>query len=457
MAALFAVMSLLNNLAFAFHISQPMHMVFRSANLMVTYAFGRVFFGKRYSRDALVTILLLTAGAVCNTIAEATVGDTARKAKAGGGGGCTGVGCGNAAPLDVGGSAATAAAASSSAAYMFTWIMGVAILSAVLCLQSVLGEYQNWVGRTFASKAPLLPNGKPDRRETNAESMFYMHALSLPILASLLLVQAAPTRGGEDSSSTTEGGWVAPLPFTITFQPVLSALARWNASPASSVYLSEVAASTTSGLVARLSAHVGGLIMSAVGLGSLPAMWLFVGLNVVTQYMCIRGVYDLIGATDNLTVNVVLTVRKALSVLVSIVAFGNTFTPWHWVGASLVFAGAYVFQTLPNGGQAVTTATTTSIAAGSAPPPLSLSASASSTTSSSSGGDAEKGRARVGTGSSVEDQHATGTSASGAGTDRVASRRHHAATAGDGAAGTASPRLRVATGRGASVDGRKAK
>lgn len=47
MAGLFAVMSLLNNIAFAFHISQPLHMVFRSANLMVTYAFGRVLFGKR--------------------------------------------------------------------------------------------------------------------------------------------------------------------------------------------------------------------------------------------------------------------------------------------------------------------------------------------------------------------------------------------------------------------------
>jgi hypothetical protein len=46
MAGLFAVMSLLNNVAFAFNISQPMHMVFRSANLMVTYAFGRAFFGK---------------------------------------------------------------------------------------------------------------------------------------------------------------------------------------------------------------------------------------------------------------------------------------------------------------------------------------------------------------------------------------------------------------------------
>jgi hypothetical protein len=49
MAALFAVMSLLNNAAFAFNISQPMHMVFRSANLMVTYAFGRVFFNKRWA------------------------------------------------------------------------------------------------------------------------------------------------------------------------------------------------------------------------------------------------------------------------------------------------------------------------------------------------------------------------------------------------------------------------
>lgn len=47
MTVLFFSMSYLNNAAFAFHISQPMHMVFRSANLMVTYVMGWACFRKR--------------------------------------------------------------------------------------------------------------------------------------------------------------------------------------------------------------------------------------------------------------------------------------------------------------------------------------------------------------------------------------------------------------------------
>lgn len=44
---LFFAMSFLNNIAFAFHISQPLHMVFRSANLLVTYVVGLVWLEKR--------------------------------------------------------------------------------------------------------------------------------------------------------------------------------------------------------------------------------------------------------------------------------------------------------------------------------------------------------------------------------------------------------------------------
>ena len=50
MTVLFFTMSYLNNAAFAFHISQPLHMVFRSSSLMVTYAMGRAFFNKRCVR-----------------------------------------------------------------------------------------------------------------------------------------------------------------------------------------------------------------------------------------------------------------------------------------------------------------------------------------------------------------------------------------------------------------------
>jgi solute carrier family 35 (UDP-xylose/UDP-N-acetylglucosamine transporter), member B4 len=47
MTLLFFAMSFLNNAAFAFNISQPLHMVFRSSSLVVTYVVGYVGFGKR--------------------------------------------------------------------------------------------------------------------------------------------------------------------------------------------------------------------------------------------------------------------------------------------------------------------------------------------------------------------------------------------------------------------------
>jgi hypothetical protein len=40
----------------------------------------------------------------------------------------------------------------------------------------------------------------------------------------------------------------------------------------------------------------------------LPIMWTHVVLNVVSQYVCLVGVYGLIGLADQLTVNVALTV-----------------------------------------------------------------------------------------------------------------------------------------------------
>ena len=51
--------------------------------------------------------------------------------------------------------------------------------------------------------------------------------------------------------------------------------------------------------------------------------------------------------TSNLTVNVALSVRKAISLLISIVYFGNAFTMGHAIGAVLVFGGTLLYQEAP--------------------------------------------------------------------------------------------------------------
>lgn len=62
------------------------------------------------------------------------------------------------------------------------------------------------------------------------------------------------------------------------------------------------------------------------------------------RYLCVQTVYQLINSADSLTVNMALTVRKVVSLLASVLAFNNTFTVYHTVGAVMVFGGALLFS-----------------------------------------------------------------------------------------------------------------
>ncbi|KAM6937095.1 UDP-xylose and UDP-N-acetylglucosamine transporter [Xenentodon cancila] len=79
-----------------------------------------------------------------------------------------------------------------------------------------------------------------------------------------------------------------------------------------------------------------------VGL-TLPILWIFLLINVVTQYVCIRGVFILTTECTSLTVTLVVTLRKFLSLIFSIIYFQNPFTAWHWVGTAVVFVGTLMY------------------------------------------------------------------------------------------------------------------
>jgi UDP-xylose/UDP-N-acetylglucosamine transporter B4 len=293
-------MSWLNNLAFAFHISQPMHMVFRSSNLMISFIFGWAVKGKRYTSGQLVAVTLLTLGAGLATMAEARVGDTAAAA-ANLGGGCGGCGSDPLPSLEMN---------AAGAAYMWTWGTGVAILTAVLLLQTLLGSRQDDSSKLYGH-APF-------------EAMFYMHTLSLPVL--LLL-------GGRDFSGS---------------------IAKWSASPRADTVVASLVADAGTGSAARAAGAAflwlsGALSPLRLDFASLPVLWLQVAANVATQWVCLMGVYSLIAAADQLTVNVILTLRKFVSLMLSIALFGNTFTTYHWVGSVAVFGGAALFSASGSG------------------------------------------------------------------------------------------------------------
>lgn len=69
----------------------------------------------------------------------------------------------------------------------------------------------------------------------------------------------------------------------------------------------------------------------------LPSQLVYLVMNVLTQYACIRGVNLLASAVSALTVTIVLNVRKLVSLLLSIWLFGNRLSPGTLVGACIVF------------------------------------------------------------------------------------------------------------------------
>ena len=75
-----------------------------------------------------------------------------------------------------------------------------------------------------------------------------------------------------------------------------------------------------------------------------PSMLVYLLGNVLTQYLCITSVFVLTSECASLTVTLVVTLRKFISLLFSIWYFQNPFTLYHWVGTVLVFSGTLIFS-----------------------------------------------------------------------------------------------------------------
>jgi len=76
-----------------------------------------------------------------------------------------------------------------------------------------------------------------------------------------------------------------------------------------------------------------------------PRMWIFMFFNVLTQWICIRGVFILTGLTSSLTTQLILSIRKLSSLLFSVLYFNRSLFTWfHWGGALLVTIGSFLYS-----------------------------------------------------------------------------------------------------------------
>jgi UDP-xylose/UDP-N-acetylglucosamine transporter B4 len=65
--------------------------------------------------------------------------------------------------------------------------------------------------------------------------------------------------------------------------------------------------------------------------------------TTLCHFMCIKSVYVLTTECTSLTVTLVVTIRKFVSLIFSVFYFNNVFTINHWIGTVLVFVGTVMF------------------------------------------------------------------------------------------------------------------
>lgn len=74
------------------------------------------------------------------------------------------------------------------------------------------------------------------------------------------------------------------------------------------------------------------------------SMWLYILGNVITQYICISGVFKTAATSGALTMTLAISLRKFVSLLLSIWMFKNPFTTQHWIATALIFGGTLVYS-----------------------------------------------------------------------------------------------------------------
>jgi solute carrier family 35 (UDP-xylose/UDP-N-acetylglucosamine transporter), member B4 len=252
---IFLTINVLNNKAFEYKISIPLHIILRSAGPVATMAVGYVS-GKRYTKLQVLAVAFLFLGVV-----QAAVSDARSK----------------------GAQISFVMADSDSQSNV---LVGFGILYLALLFSAILGVYTD---RTYA---------KYGRDHWN-ENLFYSHTLSLPF-------------------------FMLYWPDLVTQSQVLLD------SPPMTMFMASPHESGISGLFHQLMART-------------PFQFVFLLMNGLTQYLCIRGVNLLSAKSSSLTVTIVLNVRKLVSLLLSIWLFGNRLAPGVLLGALLVFIGGGLY------------------------------------------------------------------------------------------------------------------
>ncbi|KAG8865212.1 golgi uridine diphosphate-N- acetylglucosamine transporter [Tulasnella sp. 330] len=302
---LFWLTSILNNWALGFDVNLAVHIIFRSGGLAANVIVGMLA-GKKYTRLQVTSVVLVTLGVACSTLSSPPI----KKSR------------GNTA-------AATSTAGSTNIPHSGSCLIGIFILSAALLLSAVMGIAQENANEKY---------GKGNWEE----SLFYLHFLGLPMFSfvgrdlmnQLAIANASPNI---ELSARSLIAATTPAMSSLYFTPV--------ASPILTPYPHKYPDITSVRTILHWLFTKAIEWLDFLPTVSIPSFWVPLAVNVVTQFFCASGVNRLTSRASSLTVTLVLVVRKAVSLGISVLFVqerpGDV---WLWAGAVLVLVGSLTYS-----------------------------------------------------------------------------------------------------------------
>ncbi|KAF9575753.1 golgi uridine diphosphate-N- acetylglucosamine transporter [Mortierella alpina] len=114
-------------------------------------------------------------------------------------------------------------------------------------------------------------------------------------------------------------------------------------------------------LVRQVGPYLPSSVAYSLGSFTVPRLWIFLGVNTLTQFMCISGVHRLTSLSSALTLNFILNLRKFTSLLISVLYFENGFGFEMAVGSSLVLLGTIMYSVSSSSSKSSSSSSTVSI------------------------------------------------------------------------------------------------
>ena len=216
-------------------------------------------------------------------------------------------------------SAQSSANKSTSVADPYTYATGIGILTLALVLSGILGLIQDW---TYAKHGrPTL--AKAEGPAPWQESMFYLHFLALPMFIPLLPDLAAQMHSLNSQGPRVELKFPIPLPASLNLTTTFPDLPPPYSLPSLPIHifrqpgnmsLLSITESINQNSTTQSFFHHP-FVLSL----SIPHIYLPLVLNTLTQLLCVAGVHRLTTRVSALTVTLILVVRKATSLIISVI------------------------------------------------------------------------------------------------------------------------------------------